>query len=71
VPEDDLLIGAVAAELNIESWRVRRLADRGLCPQPRRLGRYRVFSRSDIPAIREAADRAGYLNRADRPEAVA
>jgi DNA-binding transcriptional MerR regulator len=59
--DQDVLIGDVAAEIPMESWRLRRLADRGLCPAPKRVGRYRVFRREDIPAIREAAIKAGFV----------
>jgi DNA-binding transcriptional MerR regulator len=65
----DVLIGDVAAEIPMESWRLRRLADRGLCPAPKRVGRYRVFRREDIPAIREAAIKAGVVMTA-RAEVV-
>jgi len=70
ITSDDVLIGSVADEVGIDSWRLRMLADRGLCPQPQRLGRIRVFKRSDIPAIREAAHLAGYI-RSERVQAIA
>jgi DNA-binding transcriptional MerR regulator len=68
--DQDILIGDVAAEIPMESWRLRRLADRGLCPAPRRVGRYRVFRREDIPAIRAAAIKAGFVMVTSRSKVV-
>jgi hypothetical protein len=58
---DILTIGEAATELGLKDWRVSRLFERGLAPEPPRLGGRRVIRRCDLPALREAAVRAGYL----------
>jgi hypothetical protein len=64
ITDDDIMTGPTAAEVPMESWRLRRMVDRGLCPKPRKIGRYSVFSRSDISAIREAARKLGWTHEA-------
>ena len=64
MPERDRFIGDIADMVGCQSWRLRRLAERGLVPS-RKIGRQFVFDVDDVPAIREAAERAGYL-MADR-----
>lgn len=57
---DPLTTGQVADILGLQLWRVQHLFQRGLIPEPKRFGRYRVFSRADLPAIEAAARKAGY-----------
>lgn len=60
---DDLLAtGDVADLIGIQTWRLQHLFKRGMIPEPRRLGRFRVFRAADVPAIKRAAIAAGYLS---------
>ncbi len=56
----------VARELDAPVWAVRRLFERGSLPEPPRVGRLRVFSPGDLPVIRRALVKAGYLAEAAR-----
>ena len=60
---EPLLIGDAARLLGCRPWQLRRLVDRGLIDPPDRLGgRYRVYYRSDLPRLRQALAKAGYLS---------
>jgi hypothetical protein len=60
--QDTLLtLGEAAERLHAQTWRLARLFDRGLLPEPRRVGRCRVIAETDLPRIAEAMRRAGYL----------
>lgn len=54
-------IGAVAAEMGVPAWQIRRAIERGFLTDPPRLGAYRVFQPDDMPRVREALRAAGYL----------
>jgi hypothetical protein len=56
-----LTLGDVAQRLGCQLWQVARVIDRGLYPQPARIGCYRVLSVDDLPAMRAALVRAGFL----------
>jgi hypothetical protein len=56
-----LTVGAIAARLGCRPWQVRRLFERGLLPQPPRVGAYRVIPAADLPKVKAALCRAGYL----------
>jgi excisionase family DNA binding protein len=58
-----LTTGEAAVRLGAREWRVARLYQRGLLPEPRRLGRARLIPASDLPRLRDALMRAGYLQR--------
>lgn len=53
--------GEAAKKLGWPVWAIRRVYDRGLLPQPERVGQYRVIPESDLPAVKAALERAGYL----------
>jgi hypothetical protein len=53
--------GQMASALGIKDWQLTRLFARGLAAEPRRIGRVRVFTIDDLPRLRAAAVRAGYL----------
>lgn len=55
-----LTVGELAAKTGIQECHIRKLCDRKLIPFGT-LGRYRAFQVKDIPKIREAAVRAGFL----------
>jgi DNA-binding transcriptional MerR regulator len=56
-----ITLGDVARRFNVPLWKVRRLYERGLLPEPARAGAYRVVSTRDLPKIEAALRRAGYL----------
>ncbi len=56
-----LTLGAVAKRFGCRQWQVRRLFERGLLPEPPRVGAYRVIAEADLPAVEDALRRAGYL----------
>ncbi len=58
-----LLIGDVAEHFGCRAWQVRRLIERGLLPEPQRLGPFRVFFPSDLPRIEQALLATGYVGQ--------
>lgn len=54
-------VGAVAIRFGCRPWQVRRLFERGLLPQPPRVGAYRVIPAADLPRVEAALRLAGYL----------
>ena len=66
--EGFLMIGATALRVPMLVTQLRKLALAGKVPC-RRLNQYLLFREADIPAIRAAAEQAGYVR--PRPEAVA
>lgn len=56
-----LLIGDAATRCGVESWQLRRLDQRGLIAPPARIGRYRAYMESDLPAIEAALRKAKYI----------
>jgi DNA-binding transcriptional MerR regulator len=56
-----LTLGAVANRLGCQPWQVRRLFERGLLPEPRRVATYRVVAEEDLPAVEKALKEAGYI----------
>jgi DNA-binding transcriptional MerR regulator len=61
---DWIAIGEVAEHFGVKTWMVRRVFERGIVPEPRRVGPFRVFQERDFPAIEKALRECGYL-RAD------
>lgn len=61
-PTEGLMtLGQVADNLGVQVWRVRRLYERGILPEPPRFQRSRLVRRDDLPAVKEALEKAGYL----------
>lgn len=56
-----LTIGEVGDHFGVQAWRVSELFNRGLLPQPQRVGRSRVVPVEDLPKIEKALKAAGYL----------
>jgi len=56
-----LSLGVVAKRFAQPVWKIRRLFERGLLPEPARIGSYRVISVSDLPLVEQALRSAGYL----------
>jgi hypothetical protein len=59
-----LTVGEVADRFGIQGWKLSRLFRRGLLPEPMRFRQYRMLPESDLPAIRAALVKAGYLTQA-------
>jgi hypothetical protein len=51
---DFISLGDLAQDLGVQSWRIARLFELGLIPEPPRLSRRRIIPKADIPAIVEA-----------------
>jgi hypothetical protein len=72
-----LTIGAAArhfTELHpqtkpVKPWMVRRLFERGILPEPPRLGCYRVIHAGDLPEVEAALRKCGYLPAAEVADA--
>ena len=54
-------IGDLARRFGCPVWAIRRLFERGLLPEPPRVGPYRVVAEPDVPAVETALRAAGYL----------
>lgn len=59
--------GAVARLHGIPEWRVRRVFERKLLPDPGRAGTYRLIPASDLPKVEAALRAAGYLEPSEVP----
>ena len=55
-------LGAVGKHFGVSQRQVCRLFERGILPEPARVGAYRVVDPDDLPAIEAALRRAGYLH---------
>jgi DNA-binding transcriptional MerR regulator len=56
-----LAAGDVARILGVPPWVIRRMFERGLLPEAPRFRTYRIFTEADVPRIRDALVRHGYL----------
>jgi DNA-binding transcriptional MerR regulator len=56
-----LTIGQIAKRFGCPPWAVRRLFERGLLPEPPRVGAYRVVAPEKLPQVETALREAGYL----------
>lgn len=56
-----LTLGAAARRLGCRVWQIRRLFERGLLPEPPRIGAFRVLPADRLPAVEQALRAAGYL----------
>jgi hypothetical protein len=46
----------------VKSWQIRRAYEKGLAAEPKlRMGRYRIISSVDLPALEKALAQLGYL----------
>jgi hypothetical protein len=61
MPAHPLTVTDVALALNCRPWQVRRVFERKLLPEPRRIRRYRIFWDDDLPAIERILRQIGYL----------
>ena len=58
-----LTLGQVAKRFGCFTWQVARLFERGILPPAARLGNYRVVAESDLPIIRQALEKCGYIQQ--------
>ena len=54
-------IGEIAEAIGAQSWRIARLFELGLLPEPPRLSGRRIIEKSQIPAIENALRVRGWL----------
>jgi hypothetical protein len=59
-----MTVETAGARLGVPGWRVRQLFTRRLLPEPRRFGNSRIIFEEDLPTIREALVKAGFLHEA-------
>jgi hypothetical protein len=58
---DNMTTGEIADLAGVSEWMVRRCLSRGLLAEPKRVGPWRIWSAADLPAVRDALRRGGYL----------
>ena len=61
--------GYLSRRFDVPQWQIDALFKRKLLPEPTRVGCYRVFAASDLPAIEAALIEAGYIS-SSTPEAT-
>lgn len=61
-------LGTAAKSLGVRAWQLRRIFERGLMPEPPRVGAYRVIAVADLPRLKAALQDAGYLREARRAD---
>ncbi|HYT90016.1 MAG TPA: hypothetical protein VEL76_15020 [Gemmataceae bacterium] len=59
-----LTLGQVARTVGIDVWQVQRALERGFDFPTHKIGVYRCVYASDLPLVRQALERAGYLPHA-------
>jgi hypothetical protein len=53
--------GELGDALGVQSWRIARLFELGVLPEPQRIGGRRLIPRSAIPAVVDALRARGWL----------
>ena len=61
-PPPQYTLGALARRYGVPVWKLRRLFERRLLPEPGRVGNYRVVQARDLPEVERALRAAGYLS---------
>jgi len=56
-----LSLGQVATRFDCRTWQVRRIYERGLLPEPDRLGIYRIIWADKLDQVEAALRAAGYI----------
>ena len=56
--------GDLAKRFGVAPWQIKQALLRGFLAEPPRVGIYRVWLEEDLPRVREALTRAGYLREA-------
>ena len=65
-----LSLGELGDTLGVQSWRIARLFELGLLPEPPRIGRRRVIPKAMIPEIVDALRARGWLSSGEVSRAV-
>ena len=60
-----LSVGQLADTLSVQSWRIARLFELGVLPEPPRLSRIRLIPKSMVPDIVDALRARGWLGHAE------
>jgi hypothetical protein len=55
-------LGQTADSLNVQAWRIARLFELGVLPEPPRIGRNRAIPATMVPAIVDALRDKGWLS---------
>lgn len=53
--------GKLSAHFGVPQWQILQAIRRGFLAEPPRVGIYRVWSEAELPSVRAALVRAGYL----------
>ena len=53
--------GQLAVRFGVQDWKIRKVFERGLLATPRKVGNLRVVPEADLPLVKAALVRAGYL----------
>ena len=56
-----LTIGQLGDTLGVQCWRIARLFELGILPEPPRAGRARLIHKSRVPAIVDALRERGWM----------
>ena len=56
-----LSLGELGDTLGVQSWRIARLFELGILPEPPRIGRLRVIPKAMVPEIIDALRRRGWF----------
>jgi hypothetical protein len=66
--QDEYTTGELARMWGAHLWQVRRLFEDRLLPEPkRRVGRYRLIPAADLPKVKAALVKRGYIAADDAP----
>ena len=65
-----LSIGEVADLLNVQSWRIGRLFELGLLPEPERVAGRRMIPKSMVPKVIDALRAKGWESRCHMADAT-
>jgi len=64
-PPPYVTTGELGDALGVQAWRIARLFELGVLPEPQRIARRRLIPRSAIPAVVDALRARGWLGAAD------
>jgi hypothetical protein len=56
-----LSLGELADTLSVQSWRIARLFELGILPEPPRIGRQRCIPKAMVPQVVDALRARGWL----------
>jgi DNA-binding transcriptional MerR regulator len=56
-----ITLGTISRRTGLPVWKIRRVFERGLLPEPQRVGAYRVIDEADYHKVEAVLRSAGYL----------